>query len=46
MAAVLVIGGVLGWLPSHCARAQREAAAEIKAVGGRLLYEWQSESEL
>jgi hypothetical protein len=45
MAAVLVIGGGLGWW-SYRARVQREAIDEITAAGGKVLYDWQDPSEL
>ncbi len=40
MALVLVLGGGLGWIP-YRARAQREAVAVIKRVGGQFACNWQ-----
>jgi Leucine-rich repeat (LRR) protein len=40
MAAVLVIGGGLGWW-SYRARVQRLAVADVEAAGGQVLYDWQ-----
>jgi hypothetical protein len=40
MAAVLIIGGGLGWLV-YCARAQREAVAAIEAADGKVYYDWE-----
>jgi hypothetical protein len=45
MAAVLVIGGGLGWL-NYRARVQRQAVAEIQANGGKVLYDWQDPSDV
>lgn len=42
MAAVLVVGGVSGWM-AHVIRTQRAAVAVVKEAGGWLIYDWQTQ---